>query len=68
MDAKKVGSCIKRHRKRKGFSFTELKRMTGISVMDLQLFEDGSKLPTTQELGKIADALDVVVAVLTQEV
>ena len=68
MDVKKVGSCLKRYRKRKGFSFTELKRMTGISVMDLQLFEDGLKEPTTQELGKIADALDVPVAVLTQNV
>lgn len=68
MDTKKVGLCIKRHRKRKGFSFTELKRMTGISVVDLQLFEDGSKLPTTQELEQIADALDVAVAVLTQDV
>ena len=68
MDAKTVGSCIKRHRKRKGLSFTELKRMTGISVMDLQLFEDGLKEPTTQELGEIASVLDVSVAVLTQDV
>ena len=67
MDAKVIGLSIKKYRKLKKLSFTQLKKMTNISVMDLQLFEDGLKEPTTQELGKIADALDVPVAVLNQE-
>jgi transcriptional regulator with XRE-family HTH domain len=54
-------------RARKGVSFRELKRLSGIAVANLFLYEHGQGDPQLSTLRKLAKALDVTVAELIGE-
>ena len=54
-------------RARKGVSLRELKRLSGVAVSSLALFEAGQGDPQLSTLQKLAKALDVTVAELIGE-
>ena len=59
MDAKKIGSCIKRNRNKHKISLEELAKQTEIRVEQLLKYENGDELPKYKELVAISKAIDV---------
>ncbi len=61
-----LGTKIKQLRKAKGFSLEELASQTGMSKSYIWELENRPANPTTEKLSKLADALDVTTAYLTE--
>lgn len=66
MDAKKIGSCIKRNRNKHKLSLEELAEQTGISVDQLLLYEYGNKTSRFKELVAISEAIHVPLLMLAK--
>ena len=56
---------IKKYREAKGISQAELALISGISVSNISKYETGNRVPKTDYLIKIADALNVPLSALT---
>ena len=57
--AKRIGSRIRKVRKAKGLSQTELGARVGLNGDRIQKYENGVRKPKADILEKLADALDV---------
>lgn len=56
-----IGKNIKNYRKEKGWSQDELAKKTGMSKISIGNYERGNRCPTVETLQKIADAFEVPV-------
>lgn len=61
-----LGAKLKQLRKAKGFSLEELANQTGMSKSYIWELENRPANPTTEKLSKLADALGVTTAYLTE--
>lgn len=61
-------SEIQKIRKEKGLSQAELAKLAGISEISIRKYENGQRRPKIQTLEKIARALDVPLANLTDDI
>lgn len=64
MDAKLIGECINRNRKKCNMSLAELAEKTGISVYVLEVYEKGTGSLRADELKCISKAINVPMAAL----
>lgn len=60
-----VGENIRKYRKEKGLTQSELAHKTSLALSTIQRYEKGHRQPTMQVLQKIADALGIPVYRLT---
>lgn len=63
-----VGTRIRLYRKKRGLSLTDLSRLTGVAASNLSSIELDKTSPTLNTLIKIADAFDIKVGALLDEI
>lgn len=63
----KIGERIRNFRQKKKFTLRELSQATGLSISFLSDIENGRRLPSLENLSKIAKALDVSISYLIEK-
>lgn len=56
---KLIGDTLKEHRIKKGYTLSELEKVSGVSYVQISRYEKNKANPTSKVIKKLADALEI---------